>query len=526
MAYIAPSTDVRILTGCPLLNDYIHTIYFASAQAQYNYFYSLQKYHVPENTYQRHSRNKIRVGISADNLFDCNYLMFRNYNFGTKWFYAFITDVEYVNNQTAEITYEIDVIQTWLFDYTRLPCYVVREHAMDDSIGSNITPEKFNITEYVFNDYEPIVEIGGMAVIILVADTGQSDPGNLNFGTMYDGIYSGAKMYAFNAQDTDSITTFLTPYSLKPDSIVGFYMVPMGALATSIPVGTTREITKSTNGMTRYATMLQLSPSMTLNGYSPRNNKLFTYPYNFYHVDNGCGQDLNLRYEFFWNHTPSFEVDYCLSQPVSVVLHPRHYKAGTNKTVMSESLSLNNYPLCSWAIDAYAAWVVQNGIQAVFNPFGYTMGSAFGSVGAGVASGNPVVAGAATANALGQVDETWIVSYKSALATDICKGNVSNGNIQVAHGYQTFFGARASIPRELAREIDDYFDMFGYATNKVKIPNISGRPHWNYIKTADYAIVGSIPSAHAKKISDIHNNGITYWRNGSEVGNYSLDNRL
>ena len=31
---------------------------------------------------------------------------------------------------------------------------------------------------------------------------------------------------------------------------------------------------------------------------------------------------------------------------------------------------------------------------------------------------------------------------------------------------------------EFARIIDDYFNMFGYATHRVKTPNRDGRPHW------------------------------------------------
>ena len=44
MSYIAPNTDLRILRSCPLVNDYVHTIYFGSPVAQSTYFISLTKY--------------------------------------------------------------------------------------------------------------------------------------------------------------------------------------------------------------------------------------------------------------------------------------------------------------------------------------------------------------------------------------------------------------------------------------------------------------------------------------------------
>ena len=80
------------------------------------------------------------------------------------------------------------------------------------------------------------------------------------------------------------------------------------------------------------------------------------------------------------------------------------------------------------------------------------------------------------------------------------------------------------VNNQYARMIDDFFDKYGYAVDNVKVPNISARPHWNYVKTHDCTITGSVPADDMKKICNIFNSGITFWKNGSEVGNYSLDN--
>ena len=71
---------------------------------------------------------------------------------------------------------------------------------------------------------------------------------------------------------------------------------------------------------------------------------------------------------------------------------------------------------------------------------------------------------------------------------------------------------------------DNFFTRYGYATKKLKIPNRSSRPHWNYVKTVNCTITGSIPTDAARNICSIYDNGITFWKHGSEVGNYSLDN--
>ena len=66
--------------------------------------------------------------------------------------------------------------------------------------------------------------------------------------------------------------------------------------------------------------------------------------------------------------------------------------------------------------------------------------------------------------------------------------------------------------------------MYGYKVNSLKGPNINTRPNWNYIKTIGCVATGSVPSDDRKKIKKIFDNGITFWKNGSYIGNYELDN--
>lgn len=84
--------------------------------------------------------------------------------------------------------------------------------------------------------------------------------------------------------------------------------------------------------------------------------------------------------------------------------------------------------------------------------------------------------------------------------------------------------ARKHIQRQFAEIIDNYFTMFGYATKRVKTPNINSRPHWNYVKTLYCYINGNLPEGAESDIRNCFNKGITFWKNPSEIGNYSLDN--
>ena len=51
-----------------------------------------------------------------------------------------------------------------------------------------------------------------------------------------------------------------------------------------------------------------------------------------------------------------------------------------------------------------------------------------------------------------------------------------------------------------AKIIDKYFSMYGYKINDLKLPNISGRSNWNYVKTIGCNILGDIPQEDMEKI--------------------------
>ena len=154
---IVPNSEVFILKNVPLEPSYDHTIWFDSADQQATAFttYALAFY-FDKVSYQRYPRPYITLDKTVDELLGCNYLMFRNTGYGEKWFYAFITQVEYISNTTSRIYYTIDIMQTYLFDVNVEQCFVEREHAMSDAIGDNLIPESFELGEYVFDaDYFP-----------------------------------------------------------------------------------------------------------------------------------------------------------------------------------------------------------------------------------------------------------------------------------------------------------------------------------------------------------------------------------
>lgn len=526
--YIEPGTNIKLLHNVPLDTTYDHTIYFDSATNQQAYFSSLTKYNLTNYTYQRVRRGFARVGIVADSLYDCNYMMFQNINFGSKWFYAFIKSVEYINNECSEIQFEIDVIQTWLFDFTLDQCFIERNHTVTDVIGQNIVPEPVECGEYVFNDnYEPLFPLNDMAVIIGVLDVDQSTVE----GELYDGVYGACQLTAFDSTDVNGINGFLDNFVQAYDNVVTIYMLPKAFLFHDDLSGGYK-LPYGASGSPQTWVGTPIASGTTLDHHTPKNNKLYTYPYNFYHVDNHSGEALSLRYEFFDGYTPRLQCFGTITQPVKVNCYPVSYKGVPQYSELggytangTESLQLNNYPLCSWNMDSFQAWLAQNSLPIATTVISSALSGGISSFVSGMSSfkGNltePIV----KQNAISDITSLLTQTYRASIASDIIKGNFNNGSVNCANHMQNFYGGRMSVSQQYAQMIDDFFTRYGYAIHKLDTPNVSSRPHWNYIKTVGCTATGSVPADDMRKICQIHDNGITYWKNGDEIGNYSLDN--
>lgn len=509
-------TEIYVLKDVPLNNLYRDSIVFNNTVEQTAYFSSKVKningkqLYFDKNSYQRVFSNKLRVPVVADDIYDCNYIMFKNYSYNSvRFYYAFITQINYLNEETSEIIYELDVLQTWMFDYELEQCMIERQHAEHDAIGNNLAPEPVEISEYVLQNYKVLKDMKALAVIIAITDVQDGAK-----GTMYGHVYGGSTLYAYNVKDIAGINAKLNEYKAKPDSVTSMYCIP-AVFIPNIPDNHVLTYGATANILTMSDT--QLSDNDTFNGFRPRNKKLYTYPYNFYHIDNGSGMELNLRYEFFGNLTPTFKAYSCLTQPVQVLAFPTNYKgSGADNEFMSESIALTNYPLCSWNNDAYQAWIAQNSIPMALTSLASGVGTGFA-----ISGGNPIGAGVGLLGGLANMASNV---YKASIAADITKGSQNNGNVNIANENQNFRGGRCTVTQDCAQRIDNFFTKYGYAIGKIRKPNIKARPHYTYIKTAGAVITGSVPANHMSKICSIFDSGITWWLNGDEIGNYLINN--
>lgn len=573
---IVPNSDVYILKNVPLEPSFDHTIWFDSPEQQATAFttYALAFY-FDKVSYQRYPRPYITLDKTADELFDCNYMMFRNTAYGTKWFYAFITQVEYISNTTSRIYYSIDPMQTYLFDVNVGQCFVEREHAMTDAIGDNLNPESFELGEYVYDaDYFPNIFLKTNYVICILATWKATYKNNQwviedattgGVGGVDSGIYTGLAKNLCEydlanpkacAQQANAIIEAATKAN-KADGIVSITMYPKffmnwsitGDLATGLVPDTVDSIPAFTG---------------TFDGYKPKNNKLYTAPFCGVYVDNLQGNAANYAYEYFTDRKPTFNIVGAVNGNLECASIPINYKG--LPTNFQESLLMGGFPQCAWNVDTFKAWIAQNkyaiaagvattAIDTVKQVALAATGVGMAGEVAGMSAAMTGAGSAQTIQAVGQYANAYQnmqnVSYNAQgdvlnktinlvaqVKTASTQPNHARGqqssSVFCAMGYQGFHYMPYRIQGQFARIIDDFFSMFGYKTNRVKVPNRNGRKAWNYVKTCGCTLTGSAPADVTAALVQIYDRGITFWRcidlsTGNpftRVGNYSLDNSL
>ena len=157
MSDFQPQTTFYLLKDIKLDHSYTNTMDFDTKEEQYNYFFSKKAFEVLEGTYQRKTVGVVRVPFLYDDIATCNYIMWQNANYSDKWYYAFILEIKYINPNLSEIIYDLDVIQTYMFDI------------------------KWEVSQ-IDRDMSYRKELGGSPVI-------NREIEDLNYGTDYNTIY-------------------------------------------------------------------------------------------------------------------------------------------------------------------------------------------------------------------------------------------------------------------------------------------------------------------------------------------------
>lgn len=536
MAVITPNTDLYLLK-VPLEIDSVNQLTFANKNAQYNYFNSLPKLEVEDYTYQRKD-GTIRFEAQYDDVLTYNYVMYRNTEYNDKWFYAYIENMEYLNDNVTAIQIKTDVWQTWQFDLDYKPVFVEREHVNDDTIGKNTVDEGLEVGEYKIRDLRKIPISNNWAICFVATENPRPslpfNPTYRNIGGVYTGMFIMAvKSY----EDADTAIKCFNDAG-KGEAIQNIFMIPNECVSDVsrdwLAVGGTPVTVYQVNqlGYDSSPNSSTIAFPQTLdNGYAPKNNKLFCYPYSYFYLDNGGGTQSMYKWEDFplvqsndkWLPRVTYKKTIIPSPSLSAKLYFTTYKGFISQTgsrAFSYGISFAKVPVCAWTTDYYTNWLTQNGVNMVTGSINNTIGNINNTIRTGAPATN-IGIGLLT-NVLSDVAQI----HQAKTIPDQAHGDVNTGDFSYAYDKNGITCYMMCVREEIAKIIDNFFSEFGYKVNTVKIPNITGRRNWNYVKTIGCYIEADIPQGDLEEIKQLFNNGVTFWHNPATFADYSQNNDI
>lgn len=544
MAYVIPQGTIHFYKNVPLNPTYNDVLLATSPSSILGKIgrYEITSLRCNQESYTRvNNESKVRVGLNAEKLYTCNYMAWENNGFGQSgmWFFAFIVNVEYINNNCTEVTYLIDDMSTW-FPYCELKqCYVERETPESDNLYEHLEPENIALGDYVENGVTSELNLGDTKVIFMASTDARGDrrEGDEEFSELswVNGVRSAL---CYGIYDCSSVSDMNNLYELinsynnngQAENIIAIMLVPEFV---------TERIREKNFGNAYPSKEWVIEQGDSIDGYIPKNKKLFSYPFSKLVLSNKSGGIKEYKYENFLNGNGNarFEVTASAFGTPTVMVEPELYLNHIGGDP-DQSILLTNFAQAPCFNDTYRAYLAQNknslasqsilgvfaGLTSIFIGLGMTAASGGAAApaglymaGAGMTMGGVISTGSAIAKPLASIGDAKNLPVSVS-------GLVQADAINAIRNITGFEAKRMSVRKEYARMIDEYFSAYGYACGRVKVPNISARTIWNFTKTQGCCVVGNAPAMALKNIADIFDHGVRFWKDPDNIGDYSGNN--
>lgn len=521
--YITPQTTISVCRNVPWDKSYRNSLRpenLANQSSQIS-SYIIDNMTFTNQTYQRISDNVVRLGVGADLIRDANYLIINN-GAGfpqNKTYYAFIDNVEYINNNACEITYELDYIQTYYFDFVFEDVFIEREHTETDEIGENTVPESLELGEMIchYQSGKYFLKDKGTHIIVMYTpnldeskpfvnwnngvpvsvdsstfDQSQLIPGiRNNLGGMICFLDCPVNNVIQNYTATFYVISLLNAINA---SIVGVFSVNNEIAADNY----SNSITYHDFNVNEQNSFLRLDGTR----YSDiKNKKLLQYPFKRLVVSNNNGNQAEYKWEQFTtrsgdNVQAQFTYLSAFTPSPKAFIYPTHYRG---IAIDYESgVTLEDFPQPSWTEDSYSKWWAQNkanfGISLASNVLssGLMMATGGASAGARAANfaniGSEALANMGAANQQGFLSEGWKYNRQALGAfqaeSQARKSGALAQGVAGAHGLMGIAGALGQLQTAKATP-----DQTHVQDNSAIINYIRDRLGWTFY---DIGITGEM----------------------------------
>lgn len=444
-----------------------------------------------------------RINRNINDLSYINYIAILYNSNDRSPIFAFITNLNYVADTVTEVLFRIDLFSTYCQTLDYQDCYIKRMTVNNDTKYLWLQDENLTAGDYVVNstleDYTVNWNYGYTAVT--------NNSGTPVSGKTYDKIFSVAEFKGYTAYGPVIEDLQLFNSNDKIDNVCDVMQYPAEC---------------GTEG-NRVVDVKYIDMPSSIDGYVPKNNKLFNFPYVRCLIVSSDGESLEIKPELSTDVQGriQYRKDVMVIPIEQIVITVGQYSGYTASNNKLDRLFITGFPQVTWSSDNYRAWLARNKPARDFQNL--VVG---GKLAYGIASNN-------YAPALLEAGEMLVNRYvenQTAKVTNdqtIHKG--SNLGIDVA---TDTFGAITyvqTIKSKQAELIDNYFNAYGYAINKVSYFSPS-RTRFDYVETAGNifrrkAEGNGVPNLAIDRLNSVANSGIRIWHSITELNRGNLVDR-
>lgn len=541
-----PSTNLRLLS-VPLESDYSNTLWFPNVEAQTTYFTNKIVKTFDDFNYIKKD-NTIVIAEEIDKLYNCNYIMYKNSNFSTRWFYAFINRMEWASNGSTRLYVSTDVIQTWFFDITYYQSYVDRCHSDTDVAGDNIVPEDFTTGDSGGYQVAGSLDLNPNEIALFA--TANANGSVTTVGGTVNGIYSGA------VPVLDGVSV-LSPSLLQ------------ATLNDYVNNGTASAVAK----IQQYPSTVAISGGKLLSfnktptsisGYTPVNKKMLSAAFISCFISM-YGQECSFSPAFISQSIVALKV-VCDKTSGMITAFVTDY---SDEKIANFSVS-TSIPESSWAYNQYKndynlhsdsngkltarlgrervtntvtsalglAGSAFNGISALTQlgndstgliPYGQRQSGISTSAGerltnaiaTGYNSANNLINNITGIDAISQELAYMKEAYNAPAVGSTAASNtyITGGQVFLTYGYKV-------PPLDLVKRCDKFLSVYGYKQSEYRTINLHARSNWTYIRTLGLNASGNFPDDDMKVIKQVFGKGVFFWSYTAQFGNFDQVNPI
>lgn len=516
---------IKLICAFPYDNNYDYSKTFNTKAEQTSYFNTfdsivINEFNVDNEQGYIKEGNSFCVGENYDYLVNegVNYILFNN---GYKDIFAFITYKEFINDELTRLNYEVDVLQTFMFDININKSFVERKSCLISELtdyDEGIDTGEYEVVEnnVCFNkDYDTFAMFNGFKDFIIDTNGTKFDTVPLIDDnkpmTDIDGVKYPILFIALN--NAISITNFNKYLSNQPN-LIGIIKMPKGNYSTTtleLPIVkmVDNKIVKELITCPQVVTFIERSDKISGTYSIPKNVITDFFPYTYYLLTDGESEPLLLKPQYLGD-TVSIKGRIAMGYSPVERYYPTYYKGSTDGTLYN--ITNTSVMMLPTATNGGLETLMSN-VNSIQQQKASTITSVLGSVAlavGGAITGNPLAIGGAIVtgvNGINSIKENIARNKDIELAPNTMK-SVGTVNTRDSFNTNNVRLVKMTITNNMKSRLLNFIERYGNKYNNYATINL--KTYKGYIKFVSPDIDSKIDNMYINKLVGILERGIYF----------------